>query len=72
MNPFNQQQLNQQLLAAKKKQRMLYMAVIAFFLIGVFIILTVILVSRGTRIEIQPDNAAASSVQTLPMIKSTG
>ncbi len=61
MNPFNQQQLNQQLLAAKKKQRMLYMAVIAFFLIGVFIILTVILVSRGTRIEIQPDNAAALS-----------
>jgi formylglycine-generating enzyme required for sulfatase activity len=54
-------QFNQQLLAAKKKQRLLYLSVFAFFLTGVFIVLTVILVSRGTRIEIHPDDAAALS-----------
>ncbi len=54
-------QFNQQLLAAKKKQRLLYISAFAFFLIGVFIVLIVILVSRGTRIEIQPDDAAALS-----------
>ena len=54
-------QFNQQLLAAKKKQRLLYVSVFALFLIGIFIVLTVILVSRGTRIEIQPEDAAALS-----------
>ncbi|MCK5189449.1 MAG: PEGA domain-containing protein, partial [Methylococcales bacterium] len=54
-------QFNQQLLAAKKKQRLLYMGGFAFFLVGVFIILTIILVSRGTRIEIQPSDAAELS-----------
>jgi len=52
---------NQQLLAAKKKQRLLYMTVFAFFMAGALIILTIILVSRGTRIEIHPDDAAELS-----------
>ena len=54
-------QFNQQLLAAKRKQRLLYISVFTFFLIGIFVVLTVILVSRGTRIEIHPDDAAALS-----------
>ena len=57
-------QFNQQLLAAKKKQRLLYLSGAALFLVGIFIVLSIILVSRGTRIEIHPDDAAAlSSVQ---------
>ncbi|MBL1321349.1 MAG: SUMF1/EgtB/PvdO family nonheme iron enzyme [Methylophaga sp.] len=55
-NPFNQQ-----LLAAKKKQHLLYIAMLALFFIGAFIVLAVILASRGTRIEIHPDDAAVSS-----------
>lgn len=57
-------QFNQQLLAAKKKQRLLYISGLAFFLIGAFIVLIVILASRGTRIEVHPEDAAIlSSVQ---------
>ena len=56
MNPFNQQ-----LLAAKKKQRLLFIGVVALFLIGALIIFSLIIASRGTRIEIQPDDAAALS-----------
>lgn len=54
-------QFNQQLLAAKKKQRLIYMGGFAFFLVGIFIVLIIILVSRGTRIEIHPDDAAVLS-----------
>jgi formylglycine-generating enzyme required for sulfatase activity len=57
MNPFNQQ-----ILAAKKKQRRLYLAVFGLFLIGALIILSLILASRGTRIDIHPDEAANHSV----------
>ncbi len=53
MNPFDQQ-----LRAAKNKQRWLFITIAASFLIGLFIIVAVIMVSRGTRLEIQPDEAA--------------
>jgi Flp pilus assembly protein protease CpaA len=56
MNSFDQQ-----LLIAKKKQRLLYVWVFTLLLIGVFIILTIIIASRGTRIVIKPDDAAAQS-----------
>jgi len=52
---------NQQLLVAKKKQHLLYITAFAFFLIGIVFVLTIILVSRGTRIEVQPDDAAVLS-----------
>jgi formylglycine-generating enzyme required for sulfatase activity len=52
---------DQQLRAAKNKQRLLYIGVFALFLIGALTILTVILISRGTRVEIRPDDAAAQS-----------
>ena len=60
MNPFDQQ-----LHAAKKKQRLLYFGVFALLLIGVVIVLTIIMVSRGTRVEIKPDDAAAQSSMRL-------
>jgi formylglycine-generating enzyme required for sulfatase activity len=56
MNPFDQQ-----LHAAKKKQRLLYFGVFALLLIGAAIILSIIMVSRGTRVEIKPDDAATQS-----------
>jgi formylglycine-generating enzyme required for sulfatase activity len=56
MNPFDQQ-----LRAAKKKQHLFYVAIFILFLTGVLVVLTVILASRGTRIEIKPDDAAAQS-----------
>jgi formylglycine-generating enzyme required for sulfatase activity len=55
-------QFNQQILAAKSKQRRLYLAVFGLFLMGALIILSLILASRGTRIDIQPDEAASQSV----------
>jgi len=59
MNPFNQQ-----LLAAKKQHRLLYIKGTIYFLIGIFIVLSIIIVSRSTRIEVHPDDAAAlSSIQ---------
>jgi formylglycine-generating enzyme required for sulfatase activity len=54
-------QFNQQLIAAKKKQHLLYVAMFALFLVGALIVLAIILASRGTRIEIHPDDAAVSS-----------
>ncbi len=56
MNPFDQQ-----LRAAKKKQRLLFISLAASFLAGLLIIIAVVLVSRGTRLEIQPEAAAISS-----------
>jgi len=56
MNPFDQQ-----LHAAKKKQRLLYAGVFALLLLGAVIILSIVLVSRGTRVEIKPDDAAIQS-----------
>lgn len=56
---------DQQLHAAKKKQRLLYFGVFALLLIGVVIVLTIIMVSRGTRVEIKPDDAAAQSSMRL-------
>jgi formylglycine-generating enzyme required for sulfatase activity len=56
MNPFDQQ-----LRAAKKKQRLLYVGIFVLFLIGALVISIVILASRGTRIEIKPDDAATQS-----------
>lgn len=60
MNPFDQQ-----LHAAKKKQRLIYIGVSASLLIGAFIILAIILASRGTRIEIRPGEAASQSIVRL-------
>ncbi len=56
MKPFEQQ-----LQVAKKKQHLLYIGLFALFLLGGLMILTVILLSRGTRIEIKPDDAAMLS-----------
>ncbi len=56
MNPFNQQ-LN----AAKKKQHLAHVGVSALSMLGALVILTVVLVSRGTRIEVKPDEAAVQS-----------
>jgi formylglycine-generating enzyme required for sulfatase activity len=56
MNPFDQQ-----LHAAKKKQRLLYIGVFALLLIGAVIVLSIIMVSRGTRVEIKLDDAAVQS-----------
>jgi hypothetical protein len=71
MNPFDQQLraakkkqrllFDQKLRAAKKKQRLYSFGVFALLLIGTLIILTVILASRGTRVEIKPDDATAQS-----------
>lgn len=52
---------NQQLIEAKKKQYRLYLSIVALFLVGAVIVLTVILASRGSRIEIHPDDAAILS-----------
>ncbi len=60
MNPFDQQ-----LHAAKKKQRLIYIGVFILLLIGALVILTIILASRGTRIEIKPDDASAQSTVRL-------
>ena len=54
-------QFDQQLHAAKKKQRLLYFGVFALLLLGAVIILSIIMVSRGTRVEIKPDDAAVQS-----------
>ncbi|MCK5666455.1 MAG: hypothetical protein KAI17_23350, partial [Thiotrichaceae bacterium] len=56
MNPFDQQ-LN----AAKKKQRLVYFGVFALLLIGALVVSTAVLASRGTRIEIKPVEATAQS-----------
>ncbi len=53
MNPFNQQ-----LLEAKKQHRQRYLKIMAFFIIGALIVLLAIFASRGTRIEVHPDDAA--------------
>ncbi len=59
MNPFNQQ-----LLEAKKQHRQRYLKIMAFFIIGALIVLLAIFASRGTRIEIHPNDAAdLASVQ---------
>lgn len=55
-------QFNQQILAAKSKQRRLYLAVFGLFLMGALIILSLIFASRGTRIDIHPDEAASQAV----------
>ncbi len=54
-------QFDQQLLAAKKKQRLFYLSAFAFFLVGAFFVLAVILVSRGTRIAVLPEDVASIS-----------
>ena len=56
MNPFDQQ-----LHAAKKKQRLLYFGVFSLLLIGALVVLTIVLASRGTRIEIKPEEANVQS-----------
>jgi len=55
-------QFNQQILAAKSKQRRLYLAIFGLFLMGALIILSLIFASRGTRIDIHPDEAASQAV----------
>jgi formylglycine-generating enzyme required for sulfatase activity len=55
-------QFNQQILAAKRKQRRLYLTVFGLFLIVDLIVSSLILASRGTRIDIHPDEAANQSV----------
>ncbi|OUR71453.1 hypothetical protein A9Q78_09775 [Methylophaga sp. 41_12_T18] len=54
-------QFNQQLQAAKHKQRLFYLGVFVTFLISAFIVMSVILASRGTRIEISPEDAVPIS-----------
>ncbi len=53
MNPFDQK-----IHVAKKKQRLFYIRVFVSLLISAVIILMIILASRGTRIEVKPDDAA--------------
>ncbi|HFD11926.1 MAG TPA: PEGA domain-containing protein [Crenotrichaceae bacterium] len=53
MNTFNQQ-----LLEAKKRQRLRYIRTFIFLVLGVLIVLSAILASRGTRIKVLPDDAA--------------
>lgn len=54
-------QFNQQLLTAKKKQRLFYLSLVSIFLIGILIVLTLIVASRGTRIDVFPDEAGVQS-----------
>lgn len=59
MNSFNQQ-----ILTAKKKQRLLYIKVFTFFIIGALVVFTTIIASQGSRIEIHPGDASElSSIQ---------
>ncbi|MCH9698486.1 MAG: SUMF1/EgtB/PvdO family nonheme iron enzyme [Gammaproteobacteria bacterium] len=51
-------QFKQQLLEAKIKQRLRYIRVLMFFIITALFVLLAIFASRGTRINVQPDDAA--------------
>lgn len=51
----------QQLQLAKKKQGLLYAGLLLFFFITVILLAGIILVTRGTRIEVQPPDAADQS-----------
>jgi formylglycine-generating enzyme required for sulfatase activity len=55
-------QFDQQLQAAKNKQRWLFISITAIFLVGLFIIIAVVLVSRGTRVEVLPDEIADQAI----------
>lgn len=50
-------QFNQKIKTAKKKQRLLYLSYITLFLVISIIIISIVFVSRGTRIEIEPAEA---------------
>lgn len=50
-------QFNHQLLEAKKKQRLKYVWILIFFIIGALLVLSAIFASRGTRFKILPDDA---------------
>lgn len=57
-------QFNQQILAAKKKQRLAYFRVLGLFILAALAIFAAIVASRGSRIEIHPQAAAElASVQ---------
>ncbi|SMN10970.1 serine/threonine kinase [uncultured Candidatus Thioglobus sp.] len=56
MNPFDQK-----LQAAKKRQNLLYLSMAMLFLISILVLAGIILATRGTRIEVQPMEAAMQS-----------
>jgi len=55
-------QFNQQLELARKRQHRMYLWLISGFLLISLIILAIIFASRGTRIEVLPDDATAVSI----------
>ncbi|MBN45159.1 MULTISPECIES: PEGA domain-containing protein [unclassified Methylophaga] len=57
MSPFNQQ-----LELARKRQHRMYLWLLTTFVVFFLIILTIIFASRGTRIEIKPDDATDVSI----------
>lgn len=56
MNPYNSA-----ILAAKKKQQRVFLGLVLSALLIIIVVLSVIFVSRGTRIEIQPADAATEA-----------
>ncbi|WP_339777819.1 PEGA domain-containing protein [uncultured Methylophaga sp.] len=55
-------QFNQQLEFARKRQHRMYLWLLTTFVLVFLIIVTVIFASRGTRIEVQPDDASDVSI----------
>ena len=53
-------QFNQQLELARKRQHRMYLWLLTSFVLVFLIIMTVIFASRGTRVEVQPDDASDS------------
>lgn len=55
-------QFNQQLELARKRQHRMYLWLLTSFVLVFLIIVTVIFASRGTRVEVQPDDASDVSI----------
>lgn len=55
-------QFNQQLELARKRQHRMYLWLLTSFVLVFLIIVTVIFASRGTHVEVQPDDAADVSI----------
>jgi formylglycine-generating enzyme required for sulfatase activity len=54
-------QFDQQLRVAKNKQKLLFLKLAILVLVGVLIVIAIVLFSRGTRIEIRPNEASISA-----------
>ncbi|THF61548.1 MAG: PEGA domain-containing protein, partial [Methylophaga nitratireducenticrescens] len=55
-------QFNQQLELARKRQHRMYLWLLTTFALVFLVIVTIIFASRGTRIEVKPDDATAVSI----------